>query len=244
MNGVNEAGGNLDIRLAYVQERIAERLHESAVFLEASHGLRGTDRPGAESAARSALLSCARALDWAEDSDREDEIHQRLDLLGLYVRTTFGCTVYRDGNQYRITCPVHIAHRRIGLSIGGTAQRVCSLCGYDISECEHLGDRAYIVTGGKNDLGWCRVCCKETCDHVASQEYRTAPVAIIQHMNLEEISIVSKPAQPEARFTSMPLSISTLVEGLGPRFRPGMDVSCDRCLSKCGGLIRYDFSHA
>ena len=238
-----EDGDNSYIRLAYLRSRIDERLAETDKHMARSNNLKPSDRGGAESAARDALLSCARALDWAEDSDREEETHRRLDLLEFYVRTTFGCRLGRHGTTYSVTCPVHIGHRRIGLSIGGRAQRVCSLCGIDVSECAHLPGRAYIVNGGPSELGWCRVCCQEKCDHKSTNEYRVAPVAIVQHVDLEEVSIVSKPAQPEARFSSMPIATSELVAALGPSFVPGQDVSCDRCLTKCNGLSRFDFPH-
>ena len=59
------------------------------------------------------------------------------------------------------TCPVALAHNRIGMSIGGTAKRLCSLCGDDLSECEHTPGTSYLVPGGVSSLGWCRVCLQE-----------------------------------------------------------------------------------
>lgn len=65
-------------------------------------------------------------------------------------------------------------------------------------------------------------------------------VSIIQQMELDEVSIVTKPAHPEARIQAVSIPVDYLREMLRRDFEPGMEVSCDRCLSDCGGLIRHD----
>jgi hypothetical protein len=96
-----------------------------------------------------------------------------------------------------------------------------------------------MVPGGLEGLGWCRVCLKrEPCEHHASRSYRANVVSIITEMDLEEISIVAKPANPEARITRATLSTKDLEDALGPEFVPGMAVSCDKCLDICQGLLR------
>lgn len=198
-------------------------------------------RDDAERDSRQALAAYRGSLDWAEDSDDEEESHRLLDEAGKWVRSTFGCRLERDGEQYQQTCPVALGHNRIGLSVGGrAAKRVCSLCGVDVSECEHLPGTAYLVPGGSADLGWCRVCCKADCDHVDTETYRASLISIIQKMDLDEVSIVTKPAHPEARFHAVPIPVADLRAALGSDFEPGMEVSCDRCLSECDGLIRHD----
>jgi hypothetical protein len=68
-----------------------------------------------------------------------------MDQAGAWVRETFGCQLTRSGTRYSQTCPVALAHNRIGMSIGGTARRLCSLCGDDLSECEHIPGISYLV---------------------------------------------------------------------------------------------------
>ncbi len=197
-----------------------------------------------ERCARLALAAYRASLDWAEDTDLEEGAHERLDLAGKWVRETFGCTLDRSGTDYTQTCPVALGHNRIGLSIGGSAaRRICSLCGQDVSECEHLPGTSYVVPGGSADLGWCRVCCKNECSHLPTETYRAAVVSIIREMDLVEVSIVHKPANPEARIHSMSVGLTQLRALLGETFQPGMDVSCDRCLSPCEGLTRHDLPH-
>lgn len=194
----------------------------------------------AESDARAALTLFARSLDWAEDTEKEDESHRLMDEAGTWVRKTFGCQLTRSGDKYKQTCPVALAHNRVGMSIGGTAKRLCSLCGEDLSECEHIPGTSYLVPGGTSSLGWCRVCCQETCEHTADQTHRVSVVGIIKKMDLVEISLVHKPAQPEARIMEISIPISELIETLGDEFVPGDDVSCDECLHVCNGLTKHD----
>ena len=130
------------------------------------------------------------------------------------------------------------------MSIGGAAKRVCSLCGQDLSECEHRRGIAYLVPGGASDLGWCRVCLKKDgCDHRADEEYRVSLISIITEMELQEVSIVGRPAHPDARFTSIPIEVNELRDHLGEVFTPGIPVNCDRCLLPCKGLTRHDSLH-
>lgn len=62
-------------------------------------------------------------------------------------------------------------------------------------------------------------------------------------MAIDEVSVVSKPAHPEARFSAIDIPISDLVEKLGDAFTPGVEVSCDRCLLPCPGLMKHDIFH-
>lgn len=166
-------------------------------------------------------------------------MHQRMDAAGRWVRTKFGCWLDQDGNSYSITCPVRLGHNRTGMSIGGYALRLCSLCGQDVSECEHRRGIAYLVPGGADELGWCRVCgSKSACQHTAEETYRVSVGSRVVDIHLDEISFVDKPAQPDARHTRVSVSVAELQEHLGPAWRPGMPVSCDFCLTPCRGLIR------
>lgn len=238
------AGSDDDLRQAHLVHQIRDRREQGEALLAAASGKLAVDddaRPIAEQEAREGLALLARSLDWAEDTEFEAEAHRRLDEAGLWVRNAFGCFLERVGEEYRQTCPVALAHNRIGMSIGGAAVRTCSLCGDDFSECDHQPGTAYVVPGGTDELGWCRICLADACLHTPADRERVTVVAIIREMELEEISLVSKPAHPEARLTSVSVSASDLQAGLGPEFTPGMDVSCDKCLSFCGGLVRHDF---
>jgi hypothetical protein len=196
-----------------------------------------SDREPAESHARQGLRRLASALNWAEDTALEAETHQNLDRAGNWVRRSFGCQVTYDGQTYWNDCPVRLGHHRVGLSIGGRAHKTCSLCGMDLSECEHIPGRHYSVEGGHQELGWCRVCmAKEPCEHLVGETYSAEVISIIDRMDLDEVSLVRRPRSPDARVERRSFSTADLRELLGPEFEPGRPISCDFCLMACPGL--------
>jgi hypothetical protein len=234
------AGSDEDLLADAIRERIEGIRQEARGCLrEAKLILRepSPDRARAEMLARRALAGFASSLNHAEATEYEEESHVIMDRAATWVRMTFGCTLHREGTLYSQRCPVALGHNRIGLSIGGYAVRYCSLCGQDLSECPHRRGIAYLVPGGPTDLGWCRVCLEEACSHSDSEEYRVNVVGIIREVELEEISVVDRPGQPDARIQSIPISNDDLRETLGAAFRPGKEVSCDRCLTPCSGLV-------
>lgn len=157
------AGSNEDVREAATRAQIdgprleGDRLLAGARALMSKNPAR-QGRRRAEAAARKALACYASALNWAEDTPVFDDTHSRLEEAGLWTRRTFGCQLSVQGVTYTQKCPVALAHKRFGLSIGGVGRRTCSLCGDDLSECDHMRDVAYSVPGGLSELGWCRVC--------------------------------------------------------------------------------------
>ncbi|UUZ58715.1 hypothetical protein [Nocardioides sp. B-3] len=134
------------------------------------------ERAEGEAAARRALSHFRSALDWAEDTDREDEAHAAMDAAGRWTCETFGCELeYTNGTYYR-TCPVDPGHNRVGFSVGGVATRICSLCDRDFSDCEHDPAREYLTPGGSSPLGYCRVCMEQGCtEHRRHLQYPARP---------------------------------------------------------------------
>jgi hypothetical protein len=134
---------------------------------------------------------------------------------------------------------VSVAHKRIGLSIGFTGARFCSVCDHDLSECPHVPGEFVEVVGGVDEQGRCRVCFDQNCtNHEAGGTYRARVISVIKQAELHEVSFVGKPRQPDARLTAIPIDLTGLRRFLGPRFRPGMRVSCDQCLGECPGIDR------
>jgi hypothetical protein len=98
---------------ALIDERIAEggRLADEAeAMLAASPESRGE----ADQVAVSALRSYRSALNWAEDTSRQDEAHQQMDAAGRRKRRRFGCKVEYEDGTYFDTCPVSLGHIRVG----------------------------------------------------------------------------------------------------------------------------------
>jgi hypothetical protein len=66
---------------------------------------------------------------------------------------------------------------------------------------------------------------------------------IVTEMHVREVSFVSRPAGVETRVLAMSVDTAELQEHLGPAWKPGMPVSCDRCLGgvgACEGFHEFD----
>lgn len=154
------------------------------------------------------------AMNWLEDSEHFETAHVALDEAGKIARECFpdGCVFpYRDGTYY-VECPVALAHNRVGLSPGILIKSaMCSICKNDPEDCAHIAGRTY-------DGQRC--------------------IRVINDAEILEISLVGRPAQPDARIESMSIDIDEFRTSLGPDFTPGVPVTCDRCLSVCDGVAR------
>lgn len=166
----------------------------------------------AEALARESLRALRSAMDWLEDEPGFDEAHSRLDEAGTWVRSTYGCHLtFEDGTYYQ-DCPVAHAHVRMGLSPGMIVHRVeCSICGENAEDCEHIRGQTYDG----------QVCARRMKD-----------------LEVLEVSLVGRPADPDARIHRRSVDRKELAEALGNEFAPGTPVSCDRCLAPCHGLSR------
>lgn len=198
----------------WVRETGVEKLADGRKQLQAAKDrfINEGDSEDVESDTRAALVAMRSAMNWLEDTDLFDEAHAELDAAGAYTRRTFGCWLHREGAEYQQRCPVALAHNRVGLSPAfGIEESECTICGQDPATCTHIAGRVY---GGQR-------CARR-----------------ITKGRILEVSLVARPAQPDARIFAMSITASELREALGPGFQPGMDVSCDRCLSPCDGVSR------
>jgi hypothetical protein len=214
------------------------RHYRSTALRELSRAkkLLGHNPAGSGRAVDLALHSAAKSFWWAEDTELEGESHALMHRIGKWRRKELGCWLDYGAGRYRQVCPIAIAHKRIGFSIGFIAKRHCSICGEDLSECPHDRSRSYWVPGGAGTTGRCRVCRATDCGHAADYLYRAPVISVVTELELREISVVGRPAQPEARLTELPIDLQDLGESLGPNFAPGVPVSCDKCLHQCEGI--------
>ena len=173
------------------------------------------EHEAAEDLARTALKTLRSAMNWTEDTDEFEPAHQLLDKVGRYSRTNFGCHLLYEDGKYFQTCPVALAHNRIGFSIGYIARSVeCSICSEDPEYCPHITGRLY--------------------DGIRC-------VRTIMDGDILEVSIVNRPRQPDTRIERIELRTDTLRRSLPTSWKPGMPVNCDRCLTPCGGVIEHEY---
>lgn len=176
--------------------------------------LRTVDTRSASDAINEAVRVLRSAMNWLEDTDGFEIAHETLDRAGHLRRSLFPelCVLPLSDQGYAMTCPVSLAHNRVGLSPGYIVRSSeCSVCRRDPEDCMHVLGREY---GGA-------VC------------YR-----IITRAEVIEVSLVGRPANPDARIESIGVSDADLRKRLGPQFERGMRVRCDRCMTPCDGVER------
>lgn len=192
----------------------------------------------AEKKTVAALAEYRSALDWAEDTDRREEIHEKLDAAGRWRRERFLCSIEYSDGKYWETCPVSLGHYRVGFSVGGVAYRACSICGFDFTECEHDPAGTYLVAGGTAVANHCRVCGVTDCAiHETHLMYDATPISIITEMRVDEVSLVSRPAFKDARIHRRELLARDLPLVDDQIVPAGALLTCNKCLNDCGGLI-------
>lgn len=167
----------------------------------------------AEPTARKALSTLRSAMNWLEFTDHFEAAHAALDDTGRFTRETFGCHLTWREDQYWQECPVALAHNRVGMSPAMVIGRAeCSICRSDPEDCEHITGRTYDG---------------EMCVRV-----------IAEVRQILEVSMVGRPAQPDARLMAVSLGVKQFRERFGAGFVPGAHVNCDRCLYPCDGVSR------
>ncbi len=232
----SDAGSSADLHKRYIESQVRSYRGRANRNFARAQRLIGHRRQASEREARQAIESVVNAFWWAEDTEMEDGQHALMHKIGRWTRRSFGCHLLVNDEGYHRTCPIDIAHIRAGFSIGFVADRICSLCGDDLSECSHLPGRSYWVRGGPQVISRCRVCGMESCNHRADRLYRAPVISIVKEGELREVSLVPRPANPEARITRIAVTREDLREALGSSFWPGMRVTCDKCLGECPGF--------
>lgn len=197
---------------------LTERQQATSKVQEAAELVAGEHRERAEALMRSALGNLRRAFLWDE---RSQHLFQELHRLGLSVHDQFGCEVPKQGESYMVECPVLLAHAKIGFSIGGTSDSICSICGEDTFDCEHVRGESYDAVEARRIRGACNICLSEKeCEHKMGHRYDgVEPAHIITNIRLDEISLVERPSNPDAVITSRTLGKDEILESLSAEER-------------------------
>jgi hypothetical protein len=216
-------------------ERVRSAHDQASDLVNTARETLGSSAADAEQLAREALAEAAKAYWFAEGTDGAQPEHEYLHQIGRWTRKTFGCELDWNGENYRTSCPVRMADKRFGLSVGFLGRKVCSICDEDYTACPHHKDRLYWVKGGPTEFGPCRVCGHEECEHEPPQLYRAPVVGIWRDIELEEVSMVDVPANPLARPTNLEIETDDLQRAVRNAF-PDVPAVCDHCLWPYHGL--------
>lgn len=210
----------------YIRDGLTLRDMAATLLREASQH---PSEPDADAKMRQGLRLLADALNHLEDSAYEEAVHRDLHVAGQAAHRLFpdSCHLTWTGDRYEHACPVALSHKRFGFSPGlRVGKKLCGLCGVDASECPHLPGFEYFVSGVKLN-GHCVVCGGETCEHSPELDYWAEPWALVTEIvAMDHLSVVSRPRQPSARLTGIPVSIDTLRQVVGPEFVEGIEIHC------------------
>ena len=156
-------------------------------------------------------------------------VHDQVHTFGRLVGGLYGCWLKWDGEVWLDTCPVVLAHVRAGQSAGFTGTWICSICGEELSSCEHHGLETYEVEVSRSE-GVCSACRITACDHMPGQLVAVDQVAILVEGEIHEVSVTNSPREPHARFTEIELRPQP-----PPLGRERARLRCSRCTEQCGG---------
>ena len=95
-------------------------------------------------------------------------IHQ----IGRDLEKQFECKfIYSDNHHaYYIACPAILLHNDFGFSLRGTEKYKCSICGKQITECEHITGEFYDDIVCNKITGRCNICNKTECNHIVNKK--------------------------------------------------------------------------
>lgn len=188
-----------------------------------------------ESSARRSLGRAVDAFNFLEDTELAEPAHVHAHKVAALAGGIFGCGIkYRQGT-YWDTCPVSLMHSRLGMSVGFTSTRVCSLCGEDLDLCEHLLDVLYEVQVHRSSEGICNACGRLGCSHSDGEMALSYPRPVMGDAQIDEVSLVPRPRDPLARITEVEIDPQLLARSLGAE-PSGRSIRCFRCLRPCGGF--------
>lgn len=157
--------------------------------------------PG-EADARQALIHATAAYRYLRRGALKHPADLHLHRIGELVGGIYGCWYEFEHDRWFDTCLASMAHTRMGLSASFTARRVCSICGNDISECEHNLDWLYPVEAAR-DGATCNICEEVQCGHIVGAMYRVRPRVKLDSPVLREVSLTPEPRDPGLLITSM-----------------------------------------
>jgi hypothetical protein len=224
----------LDVK-TYAQKAILEA---SGLIDEAEEHLRNGKRDLSEGMFRKSLTKLREA--YLCDHTKKNMIY--LHNVGRRVHSEFRCPVrFADGNYWR-DCPVMLAHGKYGVSIGGSAKAICSICGEDALSCIHVNGRRYDGVVARHIHGTCNICQQEGgCSHTEGQTYdKVEAISIMVDLKLDHVALTEKPDNPLCTITELSLPLSdiwkSLPENEKRRFVYGKTtLYCHHC-SFCSGI--------
>lgn len=219
------------VRIRIQQEKRAEWDHYVG-------GLDQSVLAAVESHVRASLAAAVSALNFLEDHELAETAHRAIHRAAFVRRGLFGCPITLEDDDLWTDCPMRMSHWRLGMSVGMTANYICSICERPVEDCdEHAMGDAYEKVATETDDGVCSVCGVAECDHVVGTAYPAIAQGMGRSADVHEVSMVPRPRYPQARITARTLNHLDLDENPQLRWAAANgQLHCDHCLGPCNGF--------
>lgn len=159
---------------------------------------------------------------------------------GEMVAGLFGCRAQRENDRWFDVCRLSLMHLRVGMSAGFTARRHCSLCGLDLTVCDHIPGDTYPVIAGRQADGGCTICNSPRClSHTPGARYPVVAHPITRQADLQEISTVTRPRDPLARCNAVEIP-AYAIASLPNQDDPNASLHCEWCIAPCTGFTSVE----
>ena len=214
--------------------RASGRLASPAVA--ASERKSAADLGALEKQARAALDAAVDAFDHLEDTDLASDAHALAHTIAELVAGLFGCRAERENGKWFDVCRLSLMHLRVGMSPGFSGRRHCSICGCDLTLCDHIPGDIYPVIAGRQAGGRCTICDSDSCHaHTPGATYPVVAHPITRQADLHEISAVARPRDPLARHNAIEIP-AYAVASLPDHDAANASLHCEWCVAPCTGF--------
>ncbi|MDX1808196.1 MAG: hypothetical protein R3331_01520 [Sulfurospirillaceae bacterium] len=149
--------------------------------------------------------------------DKRVEISKKMHKIGEILCEKYECQCKFDGENYYSDCPNILLHHDFGFSMRGTEKYLCSICGKEPLECEHITNNIYNEVTCNSIDGTCNICLRnfEECDHIENEKYNNVVATKIVHeIDLVTFDVVKDPEMVYTRITKIPYSKELILESL------------------------------
>jgi hypothetical protein len=193
-----------------------------------------------EDRARAALDAAVDAFDHLEDTDLASDAHAWAHTIAELVAGLFGCRAKRENDRWFDVCRLSLMHLRVGMSPGYTARRHCSICGCDLTVCDHIPGVAYPGVADRSADGRCTICASASClTHRPGATYPAVAHPITRQADLHEISAVARPRDPLARNNAIEIP-AYAVTSLPDHDAANASLHCEWCMAPCTGFTSVE----
>jgi hypothetical protein len=193
-----------------------------------------------EERARAALDAAVDAFDHLEDTALASDAHAWAHTIGELVAGLFGCRAQPENDRWFDVCRLSLMHLRVGMSPGFVASRHCSICGCDLTVCDHIPGVAYPVVAGRQAGGRCTICDSASCvTHTPGATYPVVAHPITRQADLREISAVARPRDPLARHNAVEIP-AWAVASLPNHDAANASLHCEWCAAPCTGFTSVE----